>query len=724
MFRFFHRLQNSIAFALFLGAFAANQAIGPSPLVGGILFAAFLFLGATVIGKRAAPQEHPSLQRWLGAWILLSLLIVEGAVAYYLVPFTETLASVLVVLSILPCLLLSEPRLHTWHLWATRAHDAIRAQAHKVPRRTWLALALVLFFLYVAFDLLRTHPTTDPVRSLWLVVPPAVFLAFGVAFLLLAAFLLRGRERALALPLTCLTLGLCLFIPALVFPLGYGFDPFIHRATVSYIADHGTITPKPPYYAGQYGLELILNLGFGLPVGFIDILLVPLLAALFLPWAWYSAAEHLLSDKRLATGSLILLFLLPWSAFAVTTPQALGNLWTFLLVLAAIPYLARAEHPRPLALLLPTLAILATHPIAGLPALLLLILVLSEPARTNINMAQKASALYWVTAFLGGISLPLAFALNRWHAGGGLGLDLSGLAPLHLWQALHLDLFLQNRFNPVLDFVYLFGENATLILLLAALFGAFRARRLEFFALRAVLVGAACIGINYLLLATAVDFSFLISYERENYAERLIPLLLFVVSPFLILSFGALLARIRTSPLTLRVAFVVLFAALITGNVYLAFPRHDGYTVGRGFNTGASDVAAVTRIHEDAGTDAYLVLANQSVSAAALSTLGFFRYYGDQFAYPVPTGNPLYTRFLTMNTSPSRTTALEAAALAEASCNSAKNCQKAKIAHVYYVVNGYWWQAERLRETAKTNADAWWALGVGVGSVTVFRYDL
>lgn len=725
MFRFFARLKSSIAFALFLGVFALNQVTGPSPILGGILLFVYLFLGGRVLGNRLTPNEHPTLKHWLGSWMMLSLLILEGAIAYYLFPFTQTLATVLLTLPILLCLLLEETPLPTsWRAWIPRIQDTVRAHTHHVPRFIWIASAGILFFLFVAFDLLRTHQTLDPIRSLWLVVPPSIFLAFGCAFLLLAGLLFRGRERTLTLPLVCVALGLCLAIPTIIFPMGYGFDPFIHRATVSHIAEFGTITPKPAYYAGQYGLELLIHLGFGLPIDLIDKILVPLLAALFLPFAWYGAAVQLLHDKRIAAGSLILLFLLPWSNFAVTTPQALANLWMFLLVLASVPYLAHIRPPFPLTLLLPTLAILATHPIAGLPALFFLVLILSEPARTNIRLRTPARFIYGGTALLAGISLPVAFAVNRARQGNGFGLDISGLAPSRLFEALHLDLFLQNRFQPLLDLVYLFGENATLFLCIIALIGLFRAKRLELTALRAVLLASICVGINYLLLSTAVDFSFLIIYEREAYAARLVPLLLFFLSPFLLLGFGAIVGRLRTSPLSVRAAAIMAFATLLTINVYLSFPRHDAYVVGRGFNTGIHDFTAVEQIAQNADGRDYLVLANQSVSAAALETLGFFRYYGEQFAYPVPTGNPLYARFLAMNESPNRATALESASLAEASCKKDPRCQSTVIQHVYYVVNGYWWQAERLRETAKTNADQWWILGSGDASVAIFRYDL
>ena len=48
------------------------------------------------------------------------------------------------------------------------------------------------------------------------------------------------------------------------------------------------------------------------------------------------------------------------------------------------------------------------------------------------------------------------------------------------------------------------------------------------------------------------------------------------------------------------------------------------------------------------GVSPYIVLANQSVSAAALLRFGFHTYYGAQFYYAIPTGAPLYQSYLDM----------------------------------------------------------------------------
>ena len=116
---------------------------------------------------------------------------------------------------------------------------------------------------------------------------------------------------------------------------------------------------------------------------------------------------------------------------------------------------------------------------------------------------------------------------------------------------------------------------------------------------------------------------------------------------------------------------------------------------------------AVYLIDQMGHEDNYLVLANQSVSAAAIWSFGFKRYYGDTFYYPIPTGGELYDYFLTMNDLPDRDTAEAAMSLVEAE-------------KLYYVVNDYWWQAPRIIETAKRTANSW--ISVDQGQVYIFEY--
>ncbi len=706
---------HSISFTVvFLALLLANAALWQSAVVGAALLAAFLVTFGNWVGRWAAPAEHGPTQTWIGAWMLLSAVMVVGAVAYYAWRLTPDVALVIAMAAgPVAWTLAAKSKLG----WFRRPHDGVSEPRHRVPAAFWLGATLVVAGLAATTWILLGAATTDAVRTVWKNVPPAAFVAFGLSALVLAGLLFHGKERAVTIPLTTAALGVFLLAAILVFPLGFGFDPFIHQATEEHIARFGTITPKPLYYVGQYALVLFAHHAFSIPVATINALLVPLLAALLLPLAWFSAATHLLKDKNAGAATLAGIFLLPLSGFILTTPQGLANLWVLLLVLAAIPTLVRDESPRVWPLALPAVAAMVTHPIAGIPAMLFVILLASDPRRNGNR--PLAHAVHWTTAVAGSVAIPLSFVANALRSTGTTGFDPSNLS--NLANLSNLSVFFSNRFHPLLDFVYLYGLNATAIFILLAAGGWWISRRQMHGALRVLVLMSAMLAVNWAILSTAVDFSFLIDYERQNFAARLVPMALYFLTPFVILAVGTWIGRVRPGPVSLRVGTVALLAALATASFYLAYPRNDAYEAGHGFNVSRADLDAVHAIEKDADGTPYVVLANQTVSAAAVRELGFARYYGDLFFYPIPTGGDLYASFLEMNERPSRDGAKAALDLMNARCASAPDCAQPTARIVYFVVNQYWWEAPRIVETAKQSAASWWALDNA--AVHVFKYQ-
>ena len=702
---------------IFLALLVGNAFIWQQSIVGGILLVAFVVGFGTWVGRWAAPDEQGVVRIWIGTWMLLSTVMLAGSAAYYVAEFTRPVAVMLAGFTGLAAWWLSR---HAKIGWLERPHDLVSEAKHWVVPSVWLAAAIAMAALSSLAWMLSSAATVDSVRSAWTFVPASVFLAFGLALTCIFALLIRGKERTLSILLCMAALFLFLAAAIIIFPLGFGFDPFIHQATEEHIAIFGSITPKPFYYVGQYALVLFIHHVFSLPIASINTLLVPLLAALSLPIAWYAAAAHLLRDRRVATATLAGLFLIPLGSFILTTPQGLANLWTLLLILAAVPALVRDERPHVWPLVIPSLAALAVHPIAGLPAVLFVILLASDPVR-NASRPVVSRIIFWSGAAVGCVVLPLSFMANSLRSTGSLGINLSSLSNLSILSS--LSPFLANRFNPLLDFVYLYGYNAITLIVAIALIGWWISRKLVRGALRIPTIMAAALAINWFLLSTAVDFSFLIDYERQNFAARLVPLAAFFLVPFLILAVGTWMARVRQGPVSLRVGTIVLLAALGTASFYLAYPRNDAYETGHGFNVSQTDVDAVHAIENDAAGAAYAVLANQTVSAAAVRELGFVRYFGDQFFYPIPTGGDLYALFLRMNDGPSLETATQALNLVNIKCAADQNCTQAEVTTLYYVVNDYWWEAPRIVETAKGTTTDWWALDGGAVHVFKFLVD-
>ena len=497
---------------------------------------------------------------------------------------------------------------------------------------------------------------------------------------------------------------------AFVFPIGYGFDSFIHKATELHLSNFGFITPKPFYYIGQYVLVLFLQHGFSIPILIADTFLIPVITSILLPIAWYTAAAHITNEKRLATTTLMGIFLLPLSGFIVTTPQALGNLWIILLILLSIPYLLSKEKPGLPILCTLALATLFIHPIAGIPAMIYVALLMCDPDRSPNKFKMVSKIFFYFLSVLASIILPLSFILSSIINKQEIITDFSALNPINLFSNLHLNIFFENKFNPVLDFVYLYGFNSFIILLIISIYSFILYKNDLGKRLMPIIIMIAALTINYILLKTVVDFTFLIDYERQNYADRLVPLIGFFLIPFLILGISHFFVNIRSRAASLRIFSIVLITAIGLSAFYITYPRKDAYQTHHGFNVSQSDIDAVNFVENWSKDEPYLVLANQSVSAAAIKEIGF-RYYGNLFFYPIPTGDILYEYFLTMNSRPSREVAKDALSVVP---------MHGDVNTLYYIVNNYWWQAGRIIETSKNNADDWRALDNG--SVFIFKY--
>lgn len=705
----FHRLQLNIFSLLFLAVFLLNAASMGSASLGIVLLVSYLALFGWELGGVLVASEKAILRWWIGIWILLSCVLIVLTVSYYVFAISQTL--VLVVVLLTPAVVLwTTKRFKTKSLFGHK-HDLWHAPCHKIHAVSWAAMALVLFLLVQFFTVLATHPVTDAVRSVWERLPPSVWLLLALATSLTFGLLWHGRQRATSLVLVCLLLLAGLSVTAIAFPIGFGFDSFIHKATESHLAQFGTITPKPFYYIGQYALVLFAYHGFQIPIDLADTFLVPVLAATLLPMAWYFAAAHITRRRGIAMLTLTGLFLLPLSQFIVTTPQALANLWTLLMILASVPYLLEHEHPRLRILALSTIATAMIHPIAGIPALLYFMFLSTDPSRTNPRTPKTNRVVRVLLIAFACVVLPLSFILNSLLSGQSLGINWAAINSLTWIPRLNLAVFLENKFSPLLDLVYLYGLNAVLILVLIALAAWLGYRRDLSRRFRALFLMVLALTVNYLIMSTFLEFTFLIDYERMNYAARLVPLISFFLVPLVILGLGHLFVNLKEQPLVLRACVLALFLAVTMSSVYLAYPRHDAYETSHGFNVSQADIDAVRVVESLAGAKPYIALANQSVSAAAIQEIGF-RYYGELFFYPIPTGGELYEFFLAMNESPNRETAAEALRAVP---------HPDDVTTLFYLVNNYWWDAPRIIETAKTTADDWRSLGDG--QIYLFRYD-
>ncbi len=559
-------------------------------------------------------------------------------------------------------------------------------------------LLLVSYFLLIffCFYVLFNHRTAGAVVSPWQVVPGNFFVFYALASLSLIANAIYNYR--LTLPLIMLHYFLSFSVALIVYQLGYGYDPFIHRATENLIAQTGAVSPKPFYYLGQYALVVIFHKLAFLPLDWLDKLLVPFMAALFLPIYLWRALKDWSAAQPASLILIITALTLSFPFFVVTTPQNLAYLFLLLAILAALS--CKNIYDLSIIFILAAAAAL-THPLAGVPALLLTGFL----AVYYADGAKYKKYLYALLALLSVFILPLLFYILNRRLASAAGGEAAGP------ETLPFGLSLPAGDNFILNFVYLYGFNLKYILGALALGGILIAwqNRQRCKILFVYLVAALALLASY-FLTVKLPFLFLIGYERGDYPQRILLAAGLFLLPFILLSFYWLAEKIIQKNIFIKLSWLVFLSITLTASLYISYPRYDNYLNSRGYSVSDADLSAVNWINGDARSD-FIVLANQQTSAAALSQFGFKKYYGAEpiFYYPIPTGSPLYQYYLDMvYKKPSRETMYAAMDLAG-------------VNQGYFVLNKYWWGFKKILDEAKLSADSFEP--INNGEVYVFKYE-
>jgi hypothetical protein len=663
-----------------------------SPIFGIILLVAFLLLAGALIGPAFAPDQTSSTQSAIGVMISICLLAILGSALYYVGPVYQSTFSILILIFGLATTLFSK---HT---------NTVTESKQSIHTPTIAGIIIILLCLSAWWGALFSSVIQHAIRTPWEAIATTSLIAIFLSIFTILLLLKNGQGHSLVIFFTAGVFLSSIAIALTVYPMGFGFDPFIHRASISHISQHGTITPKPLYYIGQYALELIGVHVFSLPLTILDRSLVPILASFFIT---FSAAISFLSIlKKKGLPAIITIFLLPLSAFIVTTPQSLAYIFTIALLFLSLPRLFSNEYKLPLITLgIFTLAALATHPLAGIPALIYFSLLIIFTQKKKKAFTPIFAG---IVSTISALSLPLIFILQAKQSGLDINVHLERIFELH---RLNLTGFFANRFSPWLDGAYLLIDNMLYLLIAFSIIGVYvihkyKASKL----LHLPLLAAGIFFINYWLLSTTLEFSFLIEYERANYANRLITLVSIFLIPHVGFAIAGIFKTLSNRPRVLSFSFILMLACMTTINVYGAYPRHDNYARSAGFNVSQTDIDAVHAVNEAGAELDYIVLSNQAISAAALQEFGFKTYYqNDIFYYPIPTGGELYQVYLDMtNEDPTRERVFVAMDLAG-------------VDKAFFVVNEYWWESAKIIEHAKLEADEWFA--VGNGAVTIFTFD-
>lgn len=501
---------------------------------------------------------------------------------------------------------------------------------------------VVIFYLSLLaslFFILYHSQTSKSVISPWEVIPSYFFLIYIGATLLLFAIIYYCRSLSLLfISLHCF---LSFIIAVIVYQLGFGYDTFVHAATLQFIDQHGLIEPKTFYYLSFYAPLIIIHKLFFPPLIWLNKLLVPFLAALLLPSAFYFSCRSYFADQQKLIAAILLLLIIPFSVFTLSTPQNLAYL--FLLLAIAIS-LDNKNNQRLVLIYLLALAALLAQPLAGLPAIFFAILITVDQLTNKKLRITLQAGLYILVA----ISLPLALLVFEKTTD---STAVNTITPDGLSRALALPgIAIPGQDNFIFNFIYLYGFNTGLTIFLFALVGIVIAKKYwSAFSHFFLFLGMCIALVVAYLLSAALPFNFIIGYEKSEFLDRILITAVLFLLPFILLVFYSLINKLATQNKIIQVSFIIFLALLISTALYLSYPRFDRIYSSRGYSTGQSDIAAVRWIEQDAHGQNYIVLADQQVSAAALSQFGFKQYYDDNiFYYPIPTSSPLYQYYLDM----------------------------------------------------------------------------
>lgn len=635
------------------------------------------------------------------ALIFLALTSICGAVVYKMYSLDNIGVFVSLLLSAILFLIIQ----HYSHKNKNASKEKTTEQIIKKNRLNIFLIISYLLLTATGFYILFVNRTAEAIISPWEVVPWYFFVIYGAMTAILILNILN--ESRLTTTLISIHYFFSFSIAVIIYKIGYGFDPFIHETTMNLIDKIGSVDPKPFYYLSQYSLIIILHKLTFIPIAWLNKLLVPFLAAVVLPSIIKKVSEKWFEDKKTIIFTSLVLLATPFSVFTTTVPQ---NFAYLMFVFALLLGLTCSNISDLLIIYLVSIVAILSQPIAGIPAFLFALLLTAY----HSNKEKIKKYYYVLISILSIISLPTIFyyLAKNMETGKEIGATTNTLSLPNIT--------IPNQENFILNFIYLYGFNIKIIIAFISLAGvaiAFKYRKIfDFFFVYLTMFFS--LFLSY-LITKKINFSFLIDYERENYADRILIIATLFLLPFILTTLYSLSYKIINQKNAIKIPVIVFAVLAITTSLYISYPRFDRYFNSRGYSTGQNDIEAVRWIENNSNKD-YIVLANQQVSAAALKEFGFKKYYktsspyqgeggGEVFFYPVPTGGPLYQYYLDMvYKKPTKETMVKAMDLVG-------------VNQAYFVLNKYWWASPKILEEAKLEADSWQK--VGQDDVYIFEYN-
>ncbi len=543
-----------------------------------------------------------------------------------------------------------------------------------------------LILILISYLLIAKNQTASAILSPWEVVPSSFFICYILSTLVLLMILfsknkkqekIKMDEVLAKLVLISLHLLLTLSVAVIVYRIGFGFDGFVHRAAEVKLAELGYILPQPLYYIGQYVWVVWLVKIFSLPLEWTDKLLLPVMSAILLPPIIYLSLKKILPRDKYVLPCVVGVLLIGSPLFFYSVPQNLANLFLLILIFRLF-----SSKNIGLVELIMALAILTIHPLAGIPALILLTL-------KYLFIKRKSLVLPFV--LIASVLVPLFFVLASVISA---QFEISfGIQNLSLLGQLIKNNLAYLPFNSPYHFMYLIYYNWLILFLFIFIFGISQLKKRtggQFLKLSLLFILSILLN---LFLTAFVQFDSVIDYEQIEFIKRLGQILILSASPLFLIGLYFILQKIDSIKFGKYIALTAM-AAVLGIAIYFSYPQHDAFSVARGYAVSKYDVAAVKWIDKHASTDNYTVLSNQSTAAAGLREFGFKTYLKNGlFYYPIPTSSPLYELYLKMVYDKPD---LKYVQLAFELTGADK---------VYFVINNYWLDAQKKIKQAGQIAD-------------------
>ncbi|PIZ95262.1 MAG: hypothetical protein COX80_04845 [Candidatus Magasanikbacteria bacterium CG_4_10_14_0_2_um_filter_33_14] len=677
-----------------------------SPIFGVFSYTLYTIFFGYTIGNFFLDKENKFWKTFFGIISLISFLVISLSIVYWFSSINKLIVSLVFSITSIIIFYLTKNTKNPEIKISIPTFKEILSYINK-NKYAILIFLLQLLLFYIFFK----HRQEENIISPWTSFSYKMFSLFFLLSAVLIYFLQKSKNKIINLILLVTHFAIIYNIILIIFSNGFGFDSHIHEAAEKWISEKGSITPKEPYYIGQYVWVVATHFISKLPIQILDRSLVPLLSSILLPLlSFFILTKNNLKKKIYP--AILFLPLIPLSFFTFSTPTNLTLIMSFI-VGSWIWYETNNGTIKTNILgLLISSSIIVTHPIIGLP---IFFIYLSSILLKKITTKYKKLFYTLYTLLLSAI-VPSSLYINSLLHKDSLILSLSksNLKKfLNIFKRpnyIHLE-----RGDMALQTLYHYRDILLPMMLLLLVFGIYLAIRKYKQKISYFFIATFCgLFLSAFFIISSIEFKNVISYDQSSYGMRLLNLSLVLLLPFFIISIREIFLNIKNYKIQILSSFLFAFIFLISW--YFTYPTFNKVSIYTGQNLRKADLIAAKFIDErNNGQKDYIVITNQAVATAALQLYGFENTYistftGPEYFYSIPTGGPLYQYFLQMIYSGTKKEYMEQAMLF------------AGVKKAYFIHTNYWSPAKKINNAARESADNWW--GLDNERVWVYEYLL